>query len=485
MEMTDAVAAFKTAMEAVDVETVRMLLSEHPELKEALKEPLFSFGAPALVYASARRDRALMEVLLDAGADIDARSDWPAGPFSALHHQIGGSTPSKVELAAFLIDRGATIDLHSAAGLGRTDVVADYLDAAPDRVNEPGPDGTTPLHLALDVQTAELLLERGAAMEQRCVDHNSTPAMWAIDERPAVLRFLLERGASADLFMAAVLNDPSLAERVLSEDPAAIRCRTREGRFGHPPEGGDIYVWKLNFVETPHEVARLRGNVAVYRALVDHSPPDIRLVQAAREGDTGRMRDILAGEPGLIPGMPVQLHWHLMCQAPEALEVALEFGANPNAPNRDGVTPLHQAAWQGELDKVRCLLNSGADPRIRDTHHASTPLGWATYNEQQAVADFLLENTELDLIDAIVAGKTDHAMTLLEGDPALADGVPGASPLRAAAYVGDERLVRRLLELGADVALENPATGLTALDMARQRGHEAVAGVLESWSDGA
>jgi hypothetical protein len=51
--------------------------------------------------------------------------------------------------------------------------------------------------------------------------------------------------------------------------------------------------------------------------------------------------------------------------------------------------------------------------------------------------------------------------------------------------VGDERLVRRLLELGADVSLENPATGLTALDMARQRGHEAVAGVLESWSDGA
>ncbi len=480
--MTDALAAFKTAMEAVDGEAVRTLLSEHTELRGMLDEPLFSFGAPALVYASSRRDKALMEVLLDAGADIDARSDWAAGPFSALHHQIAGSTPSKVELAAFLIERGATIDLHSAAGLGRLDLVTHYLDAEPERVNEPGPDGTTPLHLALNVETAELLLDRGAALEQRCVDHNSTPAMWAIDERPDVLRFLIERGATPDLFMAAVLNDIPLAEGILADDARAIRSRVREGRFAHPPDGGDIYIWKLDFVESPAEVARGRGNEAVYRFLVQHSPSDVRLVQAAREGDTEAMREILTAEPGLIPGMPAQLRWHLMCQKPDSVAVALEFGADPDAPNRDGVTPLHQAAWRGELDKIRFLLDNGADPKTRDTHHASTPLGWAMYNQQQHVVDFFMEHTELDLIDAIVAGRTDHAMVLLDGNASLADGVPGASPLWAAAYMGDERLVRRLLELGADVSLKNPDTGLTALEMARQRGHEVVGALLESWS---
>lgn len=144
-----------------------------------------------------------------------------------------------------------------------------------------------------------------------------------------------------------------------------------------------------------------------------------------------------------------------------------------------------QAAREGELDEVWYLVNSGADPRIRDTQHASTPLGWAMHNEQHNVIDFLVESAELDLIDAIAAGKTDHAMTLLDGDPALADGVPGASLLRAAAHVGEEWLVRRRLELGADVSLENPDTGLTAPGMVRQRGHEAVAHLVESWSGGA
>jgi hypothetical protein len=36
--------------------------------------------------------------------------------------------------------------------------------------------------------------------------------------------------------------------------------------------------------------------------------------------------------------------------------------------------------------------------------------------------------------------------------------------------------------LGADVSLKNPDTGLTALEMARQRGHEVVGALLESWS---
>jgi ankyrin repeat protein len=44
----------------------------------------------------------------------------------------------------------------------------------------------------------------------------------------------------------------------------------------------------------------------------------------------------------------------------------LDAGAAPNAQNEDGITPLMNAAWFGDLNSVRELLRRGADPMIRD-----------------------------------------------------------------------------------------------------------------------
>ncbi len=477
----DPLGAFREAVEAEDVARVRRLLHRYPSVREAIDEPAFSFAQPALVFASFRTNPELMNALLDGGADVDARSDWDAGGFTALHHQVGGTTDPKPALARLLLDRGATIDLHAAAGLGRTDLLDSFLAEAPERVNEPGPDGTAPLHWARDPETARWLLDRGARIEQRCVDHNSTPAMWAIGERPEVLRFLVDQGARPDLFMAAVLDDVDLAARILDEDPAAIRVQTREGDFAHPPNGGDIYIWQLDFVDTPHEVARQRGSESVYRYLVDRSPPGIQLVQAAREGKPDRMREVLRAHPGALSGLPRQRHWDLMCQAPEALAVAVEHGGDVNIANRDGVTPLHQAAWEGRVDAVRWLVEHGADPRVRDTAHASTPLGWADFNGKPEVVEYLKAHTEPDIVDATIMGLTEKVLDMLDSDPALALGFPGASPLRAAAYMGNRTLVDALLAAGADPGDPNPETGQLAVDIARQRGHGDIVALLETW----
>ena len=40
---------------------------------------------------------------------------------------------------------------------------------------------------------------------------------------------------------------------------------------------------------------------------------------------------------------------------------------------------------------VKLLLELGADPHIRDGEFNATPLGWAEYGQQTAVADFLRE----------------------------------------------------------------------------------------------
>ncbi|MFP3265357.1 MAG: ankyrin repeat domain-containing protein, partial [Acidilobus sp.] len=45
----------------------------------------------------------------------------------------------------------------------------------------------------------------------------------------------------------------------------------------------------------------------------------------------------------------------------------------PNARDRDGTTPLHEAALNGLANVVKLLLDSGADPNARDRHRV-TPL---------------------------------------------------------------------------------------------------------------
>jgi ankyrin repeat protein len=52
-------------------------------------------------------------------------------------------------------------------------------------------------------------------------------------------------------------------------------------------------------------------------------------------------------------------------------------------------TPLHQAAYSGDLELVRVLLELGADPGREDPAYRSTPLGWAEHAGAEEVAAYL------------------------------------------------------------------------------------------------
>jgi uncharacterized protein len=59
----------------------------------------------------------------------------------------------------------------------------------------------------------------------------------------------------------------------------------------------------------------------------------------------------------------------------------LKEGADPNAQDDDGFSPLHFAAQEALPDAVRLLLNAGADPNLEDSF-GRTPLGRAAHTEQ-------------------------------------------------------------------------------------------------------
>ena len=92
----------KTAVCDNDASRVREILDRHPELRARIDDPLpnYGFGQHALFAAVQRSDRATIDVLLRAGADIRKRTEWWAGGFGVLDD----CDPSLVD---FLIERGA------------------------------------------------------------------------------------------------------------------------------------------------------------------------------------------------------------------------------------------------------------------------------------------------------------------------------------------------------------------------------------------
>ena len=77
----------------------------------------------------------------------------------------------------------------------------------------------------------------------------------------------------------------------------------------------------------------------------------------------------------------------------DAVGLLIDAGEDPNRYNPKGhhahSTPLHQAVAAGHDAVVRLLIERGARLDIKDTIYQGTPLGWAEYCGQPAIADRL------------------------------------------------------------------------------------------------
>src|SRR5262249_59703043 len=223
-----------------DANGVGEFRESYGELGAKLDEPLpnYGFGEQALFAAVQRSDRATIDVLLQAGADIRKRTDWWSGGFGVLDD----CDPSLVN---FLVERGAVIDAHAAARLGMMPKLRELVAADPDVVHARGGDGQTPLHFASTVEVASFLLDNGADINALDVDHESTPAQYMLRveqkrhyprDRQDTARYLVSRGCKTDILMAAALGDMNLVRRHLDKDPACIRMRVSDEWLPKPDQ---------------------------------------------------------------------------------------------------------------------------------------------------------------------------------------------------------------------------------------------------------
>ena len=431
---------------------MRTLLAADPWLREHIDEPWGYFDAPAIVEASARGDAAMMRVLAAAGADVNARSGWEPGGSGVLDGErielwVKDRGPDGSPLMTDLFDdfrrRGLTVDAHAAANLGDIAALRRLIDRQPDCVNQRGRDGASPLHLARTPAIVDLLVDRGADLDLRDLDHGATPAQWAVND-PAVCRRLIERGATPDIFIACALGDIALADRVLETHPDALRSRSNHGPHmaGRPP-GGHIYIYRMGVSMRPLPFAGSQGHVRFIEQLLTRAGPAERLIHAAWTGDREAALALVDAHPNLVASLAPDETRAISDAAwnnnGRGVALMLEVGFPVDARGDDRGTPLDRAAVRGYADIVETLLPY--NPSLAVTNDfGGTPLGgavWGAGNFRDPLGDYpktvdLLAAVEADLNRLGEDGQThvDRALASGREDVAAAlrrrGGLPSA-----------------------------------------------------------
>jgi ankyrin repeat protein len=378
------------AIKANHASLVRDVLARNESLKVTINEPLpnYSFDTPPILAAVQKENREMVDALLDAGANINERSRWWAGSFGVLD----SASP---KLAEYLISRGATVDIHAASRLGMIDRVRQFLAADPALVHARGGDGQFPLHFAANTEIAAVLLDHGAEIDARDIDHESTAAQYMVcigqatesgwSYRHDVARYLISRGGQTDILMASAVGDLPVVEKILDHDPDTVRITVSERSFPKrdPKSGGCIYFFGFGFTKSPHMIAHQFGHSAVFDLLMQRSAPWLRLLQAAELGDEALTLQISKEHPSLIarvtPNAARRIVGSALRNNTRAVELLLERGWPANAALDNNQTALHYAAWHGNIAMVRCLLSRNAPVNVFETEHGGSPLSWAIH----------------------------------------------------------------------------------------------------------
>jgi ankyrin repeat protein len=134
-----------------------------------------------------------------------------------------------------------------------------------------------------------------------------------------------------------------------------------------------------------------------------------------------------------------------------AVRTLLAGHADVNLPQVDGMTALHWATYQDDLETAELLVRAGANVKA-SSRYGVTPLSLACTNGNRALVEMLLE-----------AGADPN--TTLPG---------GETALMTAARVGTLASVKALLSHGANVNGKDDRRGQTALMWAAAEGHADV-----------
>jgi ankyrin repeat protein len=286
-------------------------------------------------------------------------------------------------------------------------------------------------------------------------------------------------------------------EAARTGDIEAVRRAVASGFDPATPDGDG---------RTIYQIAKERGHAAIEVLARDFRQCDTRpeqdtravraILSAAQSGNVSELGTLLDARSDLIDAMggglkkATALHLAVLRNHHAVVRLLVQRGADLDPRDfPDNATPLHFAAAHGNLETIRLLVEAGADVDGNGDDYAVGVLGWATcfQSVREDVADYLLAHgAALNLWTAIALDRADYVRAMISQQPSLLGSrmtrnQHRRTPLHHAAAKSRPRLIRLLLELGADPKAPD-ATGATALTTASQESAspEVIAALLEA-----
>lgn len=304
--------------------------------------------------------------------------------------------------------------------------------------------GLAALHYAARQPHAEVidaLVRSGASVNCYC-DRGKTPLHYALrEDQNAIVSKLLDHGARP----SAQDGEGRTAYFHVKDVPTLIRLVAAETQLPIPDDDvGRLAVLDVGPPEHPESlVARERSVSSTSRNTEDAAsvPPH---VANARDATGCSPLHLLAlnfrqdEEQDILVGHSEQRAWNTTNSS--GFDGALRFfvagGADVNAANNYGHTPLHFAVYWGQpMNRVASLLAAGADPNARD-QAGRTPLH---------LLDCIPGSSTVELVDALVRGGADPNGQDDQGIPCLHRYIYTSAWSQRGAEV-----VRALIAAGAD-----------------------------------
>ena len=185
------------------------------------------------------------------------------------------------------------------------------------------------------------------------------------------------------------------------------------------------------------------------------------------------------------------IHYAAYSKKPQSINSLMNFGADVNAVNEKGSTPLHIAVLVQDLPSVKLLLSHAQINTCLQDSFGDTPLHEAVVKGSNDILDALCEDQQPPFMVANQRGFNVFQYAALKGNlyavqqmsqrsPVLT-GVPkadGFTPLSIAALNGHQEVVRYLLNLKETNMLALNHRGQNCLHCAVDQGHVEVLDLL-------
>jgi ankyrin repeat protein len=303
--------------------------------------------------------------------------------------------------------------LNWAARTGREEIVEKLLETSshPDTIAVKN--GKTALFEAVEnneIGSAKLLLKAGAAVGKGHFASMKKGNLWS-------------GNVESCLFAAARYDNSEAAKTLLAHGGDPARSDSKDRLPIHAAIDSDS-------PELVKLLARKQDTYEEYTGYRSKSKDMLHpLHYAAERGNAEAAQALLAEEVDVDVESGGRTALHASCAECKAdlVEALLSAGADHDAQNGNGETPLQVAVREEADDVARLLIESGADPDIQ-SEDGETPLHIAVREKAEDIAHLLIENG---------------------ADPNLSSR-KGETPMHAAVEKGSIELLGKLLGSGGD-----------------------------------